>query len=88
MTTLKRIHEPVSDPEWRMTIRMLHLHAHFYALRWHPTVRMLFRTVLRALPQTYVAVHLRQELDILAISGCIDRADPRVCDVRSRRPLP
>ena len=56
---------------------MMHVHAHFLALREHRAIRALVAKVVRALPTDFVAVHLRQELDILAISGCISKADSR-----------
>ena len=77
VVTLRRIHEPARDHSERMMIRLLMLQAHFLALRMHPRLIELLQMVLDKLPQRFVAVHLRQELDILAISGCIDSTDPR-----------
>lgn len=57
--------------------RLLFLYARFHAIQEHASLRVLVQRALAKLPQRYVAVHLRQELDILAISGCIPPSDPR-----------
>lgn len=83
VNTLKRLHEPMltradGDPmgDEDLATSMLFVHAHFVALREHREIRKLVGRVLRKLPSRFVAVHLRQELDILAISGCIGPSDP------------
>ena len=77
VTTLKRMHEPVANAAERMPIRLMHLFAHFIALREHEEILRVVGTALKALPRSYVAVHIRQELDVLAISGCINSSDTR-----------
>ena len=77
VTTLKRMHEPVANAVERMPIQLMHLFSHFIALREHVDILRVVGSALNALPRSYVAVHIRQELDILAISGCINSSDPR-----------
>ena len=46
-------------------LKMLHVHAHFLALREHRAIRTLVGMVLRVLPADFIAVHLRQEVHVL-----------------------
>ena len=76
VTTLSRLHTPVKDPTRRMQHRLAFVHAHYVALRQSPAIRTAV-SLLSGLPTRFVSLHLRQEIDTLAISGCICKDDPR-----------
>ena len=75
--TLKRIDGPRRDPAVDLVTAVARAYAHFSALRPHPTVRELAGRIVAKLPDGFIAVHIRQELDTLALSGCIYEGHPQ-----------
>lgn len=83
IVTMRRLDSPVSDLRLRTTIRFLQCHAHFNALTVHFLIQRDIDTILAMLPKHFIAVHVRQELDVLAYSGCIGKNDARYAEAES-----
>ena len=75
LETLQRQVDP--EPTIEPTLRFIQCFTNFRALRPIGSIRAAVAAILRALPRDYVAVHIRQELDVLAISGCVGKDNPR-----------
>ena len=83
LDVLDRLNRDIDPEPLEPALRFIQCFANYRALRPIAPVRSVVSFITKALPPDVVAVHLRQELDTLAISGCVSAGEPRYAEAEA-----